>query len=240
MEDLKVLEEREVLGKEFKMYGTIENPLFLAKYNYINESLFLTKYGLIVTKSGRIFRINKHNKYYKNGIDNEIVELPYFIWGGYKIVNYKNKTYKVHRLIAKTFIPNPLNLPQVNHKDGNKLNNNYLNLEWCTQQQNTQHAYDNGLAKSNGNSMKGENNPMYGKHHTEETKKKMSENRKGKKAWNKSTPFDYENKPCTIGQFKRVLEDTNYTLDDFEKFLFEKGKNNKYYFKFKKNSKECS
>ena len=216
--------KQEVLGKEFKIYGTIEEPLFLAKDN------------LIVTKSGRVFRINKHNKYYKNGVNNEIVELPYFIWGGYKIITYKNKTYKVHRLIAETFIPNPNNLPQVNHIDGNKLNNNVDNLEWCTPQENTQHAYDNGLAKSKGNSMPKEKNPMYGKHHTEESRKKMSENRKGKKAWNKSTPLDYENKPCTLGQFKRVLEGTNYVLNDFEKILFEKGKNNKYYFRLKINN----
>lgn len=56
------------------------------------------------------------------------------------------KWYKrVHRLVAKTFIPNPNNLPQVNHIDGNKLNNDMNNLEWCTNADNTQHGYNTGL-----------------------------------------------------------------------------------------------
>lgn len=44
----------------------------------------------------------------------------------------KRRTYNVHRLVANTFILNPNNYPQINHKDENKLNNNINNLEWCT------------------------------------------------------------------------------------------------------------
>lgn len=62
-------------------------------------------------------------------------------------VNGVKKGYAVHRLVAKTFIPNPDNLPVVNHKDGNKLNNSVDNLEWVTQSQNRIHAIDTKISK---------------------------------------------------------------------------------------------
>lgn len=70
---------------------------------------------------------------------------------GYKEIalqmNGKNKMIRVNRLIAETFIPNPNNLPQVNHIDGNKTNNDVSNLEWCTCSYNIRHAFENGLYK---------------------------------------------------------------------------------------------
>ena len=60
----------------------------------------------------------------------------------------KSHTFNVHRIVANTFISNPKNLPEVNHIDGDKHNNNVENLEWCTSSQNLQHAYDTGLVKN--------------------------------------------------------------------------------------------
>lgn len=57
----------------------------------------------------------------------------------------KPKKMHVHTVVAMTFIPNPENKAQVNHKDGNKLNNSINNLEWNTPSENVQHAFDTGL-----------------------------------------------------------------------------------------------
>lgn len=57
----------------------------------------------------------------------------------------KSKRKRVHRLVAENLIPNPYNLPQVNHKDGNKENPHGDNLEWIDNQANVKHAMDRGL-----------------------------------------------------------------------------------------------
>ena len=66
---------------------------------------------------------------------------------GYKKVelhkdNEKRKSFKVHRLVAQAFIPNPENKREVNHIDGNKHNNNVNNLEWVTSSENKLHAFE--------------------------------------------------------------------------------------------------
>src|SRR5574343_75166 len=68
---------------------------------------------------------------------------------GYKYVQLNGKKYRLHRLVAEHFIPNPENKPQVNHKNGNKSINEDWNLEWSTQIENIYHGYKTGLIKSN-------------------------------------------------------------------------------------------
>lgn len=69
-------------------------------------------------------------------------------YGYHKLSIYKNnvpKTFKLHRIVAECYLPNPNDLPEVNHRDGNKINNNISNLYWCTSSHNIKHAFDTGL-----------------------------------------------------------------------------------------------
>ena len=95
---------------------------------------------IIVNKNGR-----------KRFFNSKILKLLTNI-DGYLVIqlnkNGKGKQFRVNRLVAHAFIPNPDNKLVVNHKDCNKKNNLSTNLEWNTVSENTQHAYDNGLNKS--------------------------------------------------------------------------------------------
>lgn len=79
---------------------------------------------------------------------------------GYHVVNLTKKGRRnmatTHRLVSLTYIPNPKNLPQVNHKNGIKTDNRVENLEWCTSKENILHSFKLGLSCGR----KGENHPL--------------------------------------------------------------------------------
>jgi hypothetical protein len=101
-----------------------------------------------VSDEGRI----RSNRKTKSGIKTNILK-PAVNHKGYLIIrtHYKRKrvTFRIHREVAKAFIPNPDNKPQVNHRNGNKLKNQSSNLEWSTGLENAKHAMDNGLWENN-------------------------------------------------------------------------------------------
>ena len=76
---------------------------------------------------------------------------PFMIPRGYLMIdlfhNYKRTHARVNRLVAEAFIPNTDNKPEVNHKNGNKMDNRVENLEWSTKSENMVHAYRSGLQK---------------------------------------------------------------------------------------------
>ena len=64
---------------------------------------------------------------------------------GYLMVRLNDGLKQIHRLVAKEFLENKDNKPQINHIDGNKSNNVVSNLEWCTNSENIKHSWDTGL-----------------------------------------------------------------------------------------------
>jgi DNA-binding XRE family transcriptional regulator len=113
-----------------------------------------------------IFMISSHGRLMSIRINGKILKQKISKTGYYIIVTRiggrlgKAYCFKIHRLVANAFLDKPIDLDilnelnnvygkiPVNHIDGNKLNNNYLNLEWCTYKHNSKHAFDNKLAIS--------------------------------------------------------------------------------------------
>ena len=88
-----------------------------------HPSYFISNFGRVFSK--------KSNKVMKNRVVSK---------NGYQQITLDNSQLLVHRLVAQAFIPNPNNLPCVNHKDENPGNNDFRNLEWCTYKYNSNYG----------------------------------------------------------------------------------------------------
>ncbi|MDX0180894.1 hypothetical protein GOC16_08530 [Sinorhizobium meliloti] len=108
-------------------------------------------------KDGNRYEISSSGQVKVNGLLREAYETD----KGYLRVTIGEKTVSVHRLVALHFVPNPRHLAEVNHKDGDKKNNEHSNLEWVTRSENMKHAYAAGLHP--GVALFGEQNPNWGR-----------------------------------------------------------------------------
>jgi len=120
----------EEIWKDIKGFEGSYQVSNLGKIQSIDRLIWNPANGSYSTQKGRIHKLDFKNKFYAQ----------IGLWK-----NSKCTKKLVHRLVAESFILNPKNLPEVNHKDTNKLNNCSSNLEWCTRLQNQRDAKNKGL-----------------------------------------------------------------------------------------------
>ena len=177
----------------------------------------ISKNGRVYSERQRIMRKLQTNKY------------------GYKIICLCNgtsivKTFFIHRLIAEVYIPNPKNKKYINHKNGARDDNRLENLEWCTSQENAQHAHDTGLNTAGKSiiqyNLQGEEIARYKNSAIASKITSISSyrirdvcNKRGVTGggyiWRKTTdPIKDKNKICIDKRFKKVVQ-----LDDNGKIM---------------------
>jgi hypothetical protein len=100
---------------------------------------FVNEYGDVFRNGKQLKPSMKRN--YKNGVP---VKDKYYCVDIYK--NGKRTIFYIHRLVGELYLPNPDNLPEIEHRDDNRFNNHYTNLEWVTGEENRDRARETGVS----------------------------------------------------------------------------------------------
>lgn len=124
----------------YSYYMSIDNPYGFEQIPINSKKIYLiNKDGIVIERDTR--SLISYSIDYKGYKRSNVTYL--------KDTGTLAKYERTHRLVGFTFVENKNNLPFINHIDGNKLNNHYLNLEWCTAKENSEHAVKAGLKNSN-------------------------------------------------------------------------------------------
>ena len=130
-----------------ELWHPVADPDWSAQYEITDDGLVRSKDRIVHDSRGRRLRIK--GRHLKATVNKTL---------GYLVVNFQRNntshTQYVHRLVAEKFVRGDFSL-SVNHKDGNKLNNHYKNLEWVSLADNTRHQYRTGLHNPSGQFVKG-------------------------------------------------------------------------------------
>lgn len=135
-----------MMEKSINMFQTTEEDVVwrpYPKYPFIEAN----QYGQVRTKDRYVRGTNGSKRLIKGRVLKQQLGRDGYMYVGIT-VNYKSVRLSVHRVVATCFLPNPDNLPEVNHKDNNRTNNVVSNLEWCSRQYNETYKKNFGTSQA--------------------------------------------------------------------------------------------